>query len=520
MLTEKPLDQAGAVPTQAGRGNFIKMTKSLCPEDLSVIDAELWEVDGLVLMRKSCPEHGAFEDIYWSDYEEYARAEKFRAHGTGLQQPIESKLGCPRDCVLCQNHQTHTILVIMEITNRCNLQCPICFARAGELDGYKDLSLEQIRSILEYAQKNNYPLRVLAAGNSGGEPTLRDDLPEILQMEKDLGFEYILTMTNGIRLAEDIDYFKKLVDSDTWLYMQFDGVTSEPYLKTRGRDLWPQKQKVIENARKLGYGKIALIPTLAKGVNDHQVGDMIRFSVENSDVIKFIVFQPVSFTGRIDTAQLKEMRITSPDVMRLTEEQTGGQIKKSDFFTIPMNQVMAKMATKGGQHQDFCVHPHCGLITVIDHSKGKLDPIPRYIKNEQFHAKMSRAFEQNKSRPGILWDLVTSLMTYVDPRLWFKFAPILLLTRGSKSIKSVLTEWLPSHFLTIGIMHFMDPYNFDLDRVNKCALHFGLLDKEGNPKLMPFCSMNNIHRAKYASGNEEQREAGPGTTAGPQQQDS
>ena len=338
--------------------NFIKNTKSLCPEDLGVLDAELWEDNGQVIMRKSCPEHGDFEDVYWSDYQEYLRAEKFRDHGTGLHHPRQSKLGCPLDCGLCQNHQTHTILLIMEITQRCNLRCPICFARAGVDDDTHDLSLDQIRSILEYTQQNNYPLRVRGVGNSGGEPTLRDDLPEIIQMEKDLGFDYVLIMTNGLRLAKDLDYFKRLRDLDAWLYMQFDGVTPEPYLKARGVDLWPMKQQVIENARKIGYNKIALIPTLAKGINDDQVGDIIRYSAENSDVVKFLVFQPVSFSGRIDTSQLKEMRITNSDVMRLAEEQTAGEIKKGDFFTLPMNQVMARMMTKGGMSQDFCVHPH------------------------------------------------------------------------------------------------------------------------------------------------------------------
>jgi uncharacterized radical SAM superfamily Fe-S cluster-containing enzyme len=486
---------------------FIKRTKSICPEDLRILDAELWETDGQVIMRKSCPDHGSFEDVYWSDYEEYVRAEKFRDHGTGLHQPRESNLGCPLDCGLCQNHQTHTILLIMELTNRCNLRCPVCFACAGEQDHNGDLSIEQIRAILEYTQENNYPLRVRGVGNSGGEPTLRDDLPEIIEMEKELGFDYIVIMTNGLRLAEDLDYFKKLRDLQAWLYMQFDGVTPEPYVEMRGRNLWPLKQKVLENARKIGYNKIALIPTLAKGVNDHQVGDIIRYSAENSDVIKFLVFQPVSFSGRIDRTKLKELRITNSDVMRLAEEQTGGEIKKSDFFTIPMNQTMAKMMTKGGQHQDFCVHPHCGLITVVDHSKGKLDPIPRYVRNEQFHAKMSRAFELNKSRPAIMWALATSLIRYVNPRLWLKFLPVLLMTKGGKSIRTVLTEWLPGQWLTIGIMHFMDPYNFDLDRTQKCALHFGVIDKEGKPGLIPFCSMNCIHRSALSDGKDELIEA-------------
>jgi uncharacterized radical SAM superfamily Fe-S cluster-containing enzyme len=515
MLAEKPMEQGTTAEAVSADGNFLKMTRSLCPEDLRVIDAGLWEVDGRVLMRKTCPDHGTFEDIYWSDYEEYARAEQFRDHGTGLQDGRKPELGCPRDCGLCQNHNTHTILVIMEITNRCNLKCPICFARAGTLDESGDLSLEQIRSILEYTQQNNYPLRVRGAGNSGGEPTLRDDLPEIVEMEREMGFDYVLTMSNGLRLAEDIEYFKKLRDAGSWLYMQFDGVTADPYIKTRGRDLWPMKQKVIENARKIGYPKIALIPTLAKGVNDHQVGDIIRYAAENHDVIKFVVFQPVSFSGRIDMTKLREMRITTSDVMTLAEEQTGGELKRTDFFTIPMNQTMARMMTKGGMHQDFCVNPHCGLITVVDPSKGKLDPLPRYIKNERFHARMSRSFERGRSKPGLVWDLATSLLTYVNPKLWLKLAPILLLTKGRQSIKTVLTEWLPGRFLTIGIMHFMDPYNFDLDRVDKCALHFGVIDGEGKPRLMPFCSMNTIHRTALLGGNGHGQESDADTASTP-----
>lgn len=479
---------------------FIKKTKSICPEDLRVVDAELWEIDGQVIMKKRCPDHGSFEDVYWSDYEEYTRAERFRDHGTGLHNTREPRLGCPYDCGLCGNHKTHTILTIIEITMRCNLRCPICFANAGGDDGTNDLTKQQIREILEYAQENNSPLRVRGVGNSGGEPTLRDDLPEIIRMERDLGFDYILIMTNGLRLAEDIDYFKRIRDLEAWLYLQFDGVTPEPYVKARGRDLWPLKQKVIENARKIGYDKIALIPTVVKGVSDDQVGPILRYAGENSDVIKFVVFQPVSFSGRIDLTKLREMRVTNSDVMRLVEEQTNGEIKKSDFFTLPMNQTMARVVTKGGQHQDFCVHPHCGLISVVDCQKGRFLPVPRLIRNEELYDSMRRAFELNWSTPRMVWTLVTGFIRYVSPKLWFKLLPVLLLSKTSKSIKRLLTSWLPGHWLTIGIMQFMDPYNFDLDRVENCALHFGVIDQDSKPRLIPFCSWNCIHRP---SGNEK-----------------
>jgi hypothetical protein len=472
---------------------LIKITKSICPEDLRTLDAELWEIDGQVIMRKTCPDHGSFEDVYWSDYGEYIRANKFRDDGTGLPESRESELGCPHDCGVCQEHRTHTGLLIIDVTNRCNLRCPICFARGGENNHLYEPTIEQIRGILEYTQEINHPLRVRAVGNSGGEPTLREDLLEIIKMEKELGFDYVLVLTNGIRIAEDIDYFKKLCDLKVFIYLQFDGVTSEPYIKARGRDLWPIKQKVIENARKIGFDEVVCVPTVAKGINDHQVGEMIRYVAQNSDVIKHIVFQPVSFTGRIDTTKLKEMRITTSDVMRLCEEQTDGEIKSSDFFSLPMNQTLVRLINKGAKRHDFCVHPHCGVITLINHDKNKMVPAPRFVKNEKYYASMRRAFELNKSTPGIMWALVSGFIRYVHPKLWLKVAPILF-TKSYTPIRSLTEDWLWRRWFTVSVMHFMDPYNFDLDRLQGCALHYGVPDNETKARLIPFCAMNNIHR--------------------------
>ena len=161
-----------------------------------------------------------------------------------------------------------------------------------------------MKAIVEYAKEMNQPNIVQGILNSGGEPTVREDLFDILKTERDLGIDYIVVATNGVRLAEDIEYVKKLRDFEAYIYLQFDGVTSEPYRTTRGRDLWPVKQKVIENARKVGYNRIILVPTVVKAVNDSQVGDMVRYVAKNSDVIRHIVFQPVSFSGRIDRSKL------------------------------------------------------------------------------------------------------------------------------------------------------------------------------------------------------------------------
>jgi len=494
---------------------FIRATQSVCPEDVRVLDAELWEIDGQVIMRKTCPDHGSFEDVYWSDYGEYIRANRFRDDGTGLLSAAEPRLGCPHDCGVCQEHRTHTGLLLIDVTNRCNLQCPICFAQGGADDYVYEPSIEQIRAILEYAQEANYPIRVRAAGNTGGEPTLREDLLEIIKMEKELGYDFILVMTNGIRIAQDIDYFKRLADLKVFMYLQFDGVTAEPYIKARGRDLWPIKQQVIENARKIGFNKVVCVPTLAKGINDHQVGDIIRYVADNSDVIEHIVFQPVSFAGRIDRTKLKEMRITTSDVMRLCEEQTDGEIRKGDFFSLPMNQTLARIITKGRKHHDLCVHPHCGAVTLIIREKNKLVPLPRFIKNEQYYDKMRRALELNKSTPGIVWALMTGFIRYVHPKLWLKLLP-LLLTTSYTSIRSLTEDRLWRNWFSVAVMHFMDLYNFDLDRVQGCALHYGVPDNEAKARLIPFCTMNCIHRPqieKQFAIHSKEKEEEPLATA-------
>jgi hypothetical protein len=155
------------------------------------------------------------------------------------------------------------------------------------------------------------------------------------------------------------------------------------------------------------------------------------------------------------------------------------------------------------------------LITVVSHEKGKLVPIPRFVQNEKFHATMQRAFERNRSRPMLMLTLAISTLRFVSPKLWLKLIPVLILTKGSKSITKTLTSWLPGHWLTIGIMHFMDPYNFDLDRVENCALHFGIIDNESKPRLIPFCSWNSIHRMSMnGHGEQAEAEAGVGASAG------
>mgnify|MGYP001094664049 CR=1 FL=1 len=204
------------------------------------------------------------------------------------------------------------------------------------------------------------------------------------------------------------------------------------------------------------------------------------------------VVADITATGGRALAFAADVSVES-DVMRLFEEQTKGEIKKSDFFTLPMSQTLAKMVTKGGRHRDFCVHPHCGVIALVALDKGKLRPINRFIDNEKLYFRMRRAFEMKKSRPGLMWDLVTGFMLYVKPSFWLRLFP-LLKTKSYKSGRVLVDDWMRHNWITIGIMQFMDPYNFDLDRVQRCCLHYGVPDRKTKARLIPFCTMNNFHR--------------------------
>ncbi len=209
----------------------IKETKSLCPECLKVLPAKIYEDERKVYIRKSCPEHGDFKDLYWGDYDEYERAKKFDYLGTKLTNPqTREERGCPHDCGICTEHKSHTVLAIVDVTNRCNLRCPICFAHAGAAGYLYEPSFEEIRGMFEKLLANE-PVSPPALQFSGGEPTVRDDLPELVRMAKRMGFRHVEVNSNGIKMAESVEYCRELKQAGvSTVYLQFDGVTPEPHI--------------------------------------------------------------------------------------------------------------------------------------------------------------------------------------------------------------------------------------------------------------------------------------------------
>jgi len=471
------------------RGNFLKETKSICPECHSVLTARIFEDNGMVMMSKSCPVHGSYEDVYWSDFEQWNRVKRYSTVGDGLENPrTDTSRGCPFDCGICPNHKSHTVLSIIDVTNRCNLKCPICFANASAAGYVYQPSLEEICRMIDNLAANR-PVSAKALQLSGGEPTLRDDLPDIISYAHSAGIHHVEVNTNGIRIANDPGFLDRVMEAYvSSFYLQFDGVTNEPYRITRGLDLLPTKLKAIDNLRARGHDSTILVVTLVRGVNDNQLGRIIDFAASNHDTIRCVNVQPVSITGRIDRNKLADYRITIPDFMRLVEEQTDGQVRRSDFYPVPAVVPFAKAvgALKGKRFPEFTMHEHCGMATFVFVEDGELVPITRYADVDAFMNAMSEvaALAQAGKKVRANMKMIESLK-----HLRLKVLGPLVTGVMKEGSYEALGRLMRS-IIMIGGMHFMDGYNFDLERVERCGIHYAIPDG----RIIPFCTMNTLHR--------------------------
>ena len=319
----------------------IKTTKSLCPECGAVLPAEIIEEDNKIWIVRTCPEHGPYKALYWSDADMYRRYEQYNSEGTGVENPQKTASieECPTACGLCNNHKSTTLLANIDLTNRCNLNCEFCFANARACGYVYEPTFDEIVSMLEML-RNEKPCPAPAVQFSGGEPTMRDDLVELIKKARDMGFNQVQLATNGIKLARDPEYVKKLKKAGlSTVYLHFDGVTKEtnPFINL--------SKKVIENCSVCGQG-IVLVPTVINGQNDHEVGDIIRFAADNIDVVRGINFQPIAFTGAASEDNIHKERVTIPDLLQRIENQTDGIIKKDFFYPVPSVVPISRLIEK------------------------------------------------------------------------------------------------------------------------------------------------------------------------------
>jgi uncharacterized radical SAM superfamily Fe-S cluster-containing enzyme len=371
-----------------------KKTQSLCPECKAVISADIVEEDGKAVMKKECSKHGKFQDVIMSDAKLYLKQESLAQDGVGLENPFYTKedAACPDDCGMCVLHKSHTCLAILDLTNRCNLKCPICFANANSAGYVYEPTFDQVVFMMEKL-RGQRPVATPAIQFSGGEPTIRTDLPEILKKAWELGFMQIQIATNGITMSKSQEYVQKLAESHLHtVYLQFDGLDDQAYVDCRGKPLADVKKKVIEHSRNIKPFKDeldrlyqpktlsnVLVPTIVNTINDHEVVPIFEFARKNLDVVRGINYQPVSFTGRIDENELKAQRFTLTDLVdRL---MTTGYFEKDDFFPVPSVTPISELTSiiQKVPKVAFTSHPHCGLATYVFITKDDVVPITRFI---------------------------------------------------------------------------------------------------------------------------------------------
>ncbi|OUJ19506.1 7,8-dihydro-6-hydroxymethylpterin dimethyltransferase [Methanonatronarchaeum thermophilum] len=484
-----------------------KKTKSICPECKEVVEAEIRPVNGEVHLFKECSEHGEFSDVYWSDREMFERFNEYCYDGRGVNNPqTVVDHGCPSDCGLCPEHKSHTSLANIDLTNRCNLSCSFCFAHA-EARGYVyEPSYETIVEMLRALRKEE-PVPTPAVQFSGGEPTLREDLPKIVEKAKEMGFKQVQIATNGIKLGTDPELAKTLKEKElSTAYLHFDGLTEdvEPYLNI--------KKKAIQNCRKAGLG-LVLVPTVIKGKNDDQLFKLIEFAAKNVDIIRGVNFQPIAFTGAAsDEKERKNKRFTIPDLTKKLEQQSNQEIKQNDFYpvpsVIPISKVVEAFTEK--PQVEFSSHPHCGAATYLFIHNNKITPINRFVDVKKFFQTLNNL--ANEIETGILFRMSDHLGNGRASKMSENIGKTKAVTKALRRINKTIDKQKQPEGLNfgqkikrifkeqnydavgdfhwdtlfIGTMHFQDNYNYDLQRTKRCVIHYATPDGQ----IIPFCAYN------------------------------
>jgi uncharacterized radical SAM superfamily Fe-S cluster-containing enzyme len=465
-------------------------TESLCPVCLKRIKAtRLLEGDEVFLV-KECEDHGSFRIVLW-------RGKPSMAEWQRPKDPVHPELcygnvekGCPFDCGLCEAHAQLPCSVLLEVTDRCNLHCAICFADSGRRET-EDLSLEKIAWLLERAITAVGPSNLQL---SGGEPTLRDDLPEIIEVARRVGYSFIQVNTNGLRLASDRSYGRRLRAAGlSSVFFQFDGVDDETYRSLRGRALLDEKLRAVENCGEAGLGVI-LVPTLVRGVNTNSIGALVRRALHLAPTVRGIHFQPISYFGRYPKGPSDEVRFTLPELMRCLEEQTDGLIKVTDF------------SPPGTEHA------HCSFhATYMLSAEGGLRPLGA--------AKEGSCCFVDIGSGGVkkTVETVSRRWTLPSAGLFFSGSPLSEKTpccgRSNPNVTRVedpldLDDFLREGAIrsfTLSAMAFQDADNLDLERLRGCCI--SVVSPDG--KLVPFCAYNLTSRE---GKNLYRRRNGPGSS--------
>lgn len=442
---------------------YYDYTKSLCPECLQLCDAKIVFQDAKVFMLKNCRTHGDSKVMIADDVEYY---KQIRNYNKQSEMPLKFNTkvhyGCPYDCGLCTDHEQHSCLTVIEVTDRCNLACPTCYAMSSPSYG-RHRTLEEINKMMDVVVANEGEPDVVQI--SGGEPTVHPDFFAILDLAKTKPIKHLMVNTNGIRIAKDIHFVEKLANymPDFEIYLQFDSFSPEVLTKLRGEDLTEVRKKAIDHLNQFNVST-TLVVTLQNGLNDHEIGDILDYALKQK-CVRGVTFQPTQVAGRNDDYNDQKGRITLTEVRRKIYEQYP-VFTPQDLIPVPCNPDALCMAyaLKIGDE----VIPMTHLINPEDLLNNSKNTIV-FEHDEKLKEHMLNLFSTGVS-VDCAEDTFGELMCCL-PR-----------------VKSDNLSY--DNLFRIIIMNFMDPLDFDVRAVKKSCVHI-VSDKY---KIVPFETMNIFYR--------------------------
>jgi 7,8-dihydro-6-hydroxymethylpterin dimethyltransferase len=438
---------------------FLEYTKSICPVCKTVIDAEVNVRDNRVILRKRCREHGVFEALVYSDAELYLAQQRFNKPGTiPLEFQTDVVEGCPLDCGMCPEHKQHACLGIIEVNTGCNLDCPICFADSGhQPDGYS-LTLEQVEFMLDRFVAAEGSPEVLQF--SGGEPTIHPQIVDFIELAGAKGIRVVMLNTNGIRIARDSRFARHLGRLKPHIYLQFDGFELDTHLTLRGKDLRADKERALERCADEGL-TVTLVAAVEKGVNEHELGEIVRFGVAHP-AVNSVAFQPVTHSGRhVEFDPLE--RLTNADVMKLVAAQVPGWFRLDDFVPVP------------------CCFPACRSMSYAFVDVDTVVPFTRLLEIEDYLDYVSNRIYPDRAVRAALERMFSSSATPGAERA------LLACESCGIDLPGELDR-LEQKVFTLVVQDFQDAYTLNVRQLMKCCVE----EITPDGRLIPFCAYNSV----------------------------
>ncbi|MEZ6118162.1 MAG: radical SAM protein [Pirellulaceae bacterium] len=458
---------------------YLGLTQSLCPECLELVPAKVIEQDGRIYFRKTCRSHGQRDDFVCGDAKWFDRTDYSLPGKMPEQFGVAARRGCPFDCGLCEEHEQHTCIGLLEITSSCNLECPMCFAESGP--GGKHLSFQQCQAAIDRLVEVEGQPEILQL--SGGEPTIHPQFAAILDYACQQPIDIVMINTNGVRIAKDAAFLDLLQKyrHRIEVYLQFDGLSEASYPALRGEPLLETKLKAVERLGAAAINTI-LVSTVQPHVNDDQMGAIVQFGQQRSWVTG-ASFQPATYSGRYVLPEDLEQRITFPDIIQGIQQQTDQQWLETDFSPLP------------------CAHPNGHTLAYAVRTSDGILPIARFIQLKNHLDLLSGRITFNRTRAKELiaeylarqpcglggCDQDLSLGETLDAAT---LTPSQLEVAAGFFQKAMTETLYPCDMFRITTTSFMDAYNFDVRQLMKSCVHFVL----PSGHLIPFSAYNVLYR--------------------------